>query len=87
MNIDEAIAKIEDIGNLVEGADLVLCESTHIDVGELLDLVSRKKVKSTVLTHIHEGLEKDRERINMISQKLDYHNLSFAYDGFCIDIS
>lgn len=81
------IAKLEDIEDLIQGVDYLLCESTHIDLEELFELVSAKKVKSTILTHIYEETEKKREFLIKTAQKLGCQNLQFASDGFSIDIT
>lgn len=80
------IAMLADIENLIGGVDYLLCESTHIDLEELFELVSAKKVKSTILTHIYEEVEKKKEFLIKISQKLGFQNLQFASDGLNIDI-
>jgi len=80
------IAGIEDIESQSEGVDFLLCESTHIKVEELVELASRKKVKSTILTHIHDSMDKDKTSIVMMGKKHAYKNIVFAYDGLCIDI-
>jgi len=81
------IAQKEDIENLIEGVDLLLCEATHIDPEELLALVTRKKVKSTILTHIPEELNIKKDRLEKRAAGNDYKNLKFAYDGLSIDIT
>jgi ribonuclease Z len=81
------IAKSEDIEDLIQGVDYLLCESTHIDLEELFELVSARKVKSTILTHIYEETEKKKEFLIKVAQKLGCQNLQFASDGLNIDIS
>ena len=80
------IAGREDIENLIEEIDLLFCESTHVNVEELLGLVKRKKVKETVLTHIHEEMEGKKEQIIRMAEEMGYSRLRFAEDGMRIDL-
>lgn len=78
------IAGLEEIENLIEEVDLLFCESTHVKVEELLELVKRKKVRETILTHIHEEVEGKKEQIIRTAQEMGYRNLRFAVDGMSI---
>jgi len=80
------IAGREDIENLIEEIDLLFCESTHVNVEELLGLVKRKKVKETVLTHIHEEMEGKKEQIIRMAEEMGYKSLRFAFDGMSISL-
>ena len=80
------IASLENIENLIEEADFLFCESTHIKVEELLDLVKRKKVKETILTHIHEEVEEKKEQIIRMAEEMGYRNLRFAFDGMRVSL-
>jgi ribonuclease BN (tRNA processing enzyme) len=80
------IADTKDIENLVEEIDLLFCESTHIKMEELLELVKRKNVKETILTHIHEGVEAKTEQIIKMAEKMGYRNLRFAFDGMSLSL-
>jgi len=80
------IADLQDIENLIEEADLLFCESTHINVEELLELVKRKKVRETILTHIHEEVEGKKEQIIKMAEEMGYRNLKFAFDGMSISL-
>jgi ribonuclease BN (tRNA processing enzyme) len=80
------IADMEDIESLIEEVDLFFCESTHIKVEELLELVKRKKVRETILTHIHEQVEVKREQIIKMAEEMGYRNLKFAFDGMSISL-
>ncbi|OGC82635.1 MAG: hypothetical protein A2W07_09405 [candidate division Zixibacteria bacterium RBG_16_43_9] len=81
------IADLQDIENLIEEADLLFCESTHINVEELLELVKRKKVKKTILTHIPEELEVREDELIKTAKEMEYENLKFAFDGLRINLS
>ena len=80
------IAGMEDIENLIEETDLLFCESTHINVEELLELVKRKKVRETILTHLHEEVEGKKEQIIRMAEEMGYRNLKFAFDGMSISL-
>lgn len=80
------IADLQDIENLIEEVDLFFCESTHIAVEELLELVKRKKVRETILTHIHEEVEGKKEQIIKMAEEMGYRNLRFAIDGMSISL-
>lgn len=80
------IARLEDIEGLIEGVDYLLCESTHIDLEELFALISARKVRSTILTHIYEEVEKKKEFLLERAGKLVCRNLQFASDGLKVDI-
>lgn len=80
------IADMEDIRILVEEVDLIICESTHVKVEELLELVKRKKVRETILTHIHEEVEGKKEQIIKMAEEMGYRNLRFAFDGMSINL-
>lgn len=80
------IAGLEDIENLIEETDLLFCESTHINVEELLVLVKRKKVREAILTHIHEEVEGKKEQIVRLAEEMGYRNLRFAVDGMSISL-
>ena len=80
------IADMEDIENLIEEVDLLFCESTHIKAEELLELVKRKKVKETILTHIHEEVEGKKEQIIKMAEEMGYRNLRFAFDGMIVSL-
>ncbi len=80
------IADLQDIENLIEEVDLLFCESTHINVEELLQLVRRKKVKQTILTHIHDEVEAKKEQILRMAEEMGYKNLRFAFDGMSISL-
>lgn len=80
------IAGMEEIENLIEEVDLLFCESTHVKVEELLELGKRKKVRETILTHIHEEVEGKKEKIIRMAQEIGYRNLRFAVDGMSISL-
>ncbi len=80
------IADKNDIESLIEGIDLLICESTHIEVEELLALIGRKKVKSTIMTHIPEEVERKKDWIIKRAKDFNCENLIFAFDGLNIDI-
>jgi len=75
-----------DIEDLIERSDFLICESTHIEVEELLALIGRKKVKSTILAHIPEEVERKKDWINKRAKDFNCENLIFAFDGLNIDI-
>ncbi|HVP36185.1 MAG TPA: MBL fold metallo-hydrolase [Terriglobales bacterium] len=80
------IADMKDIEDLIEEVDLFFCESTHISVDKLVELVKRKKVKQTILTHIHEEVEKKKEQIIRMAEEMGYRNLRFASDGMSMSL-
>jgi ribonuclease Z len=73
-----------DILAFLKGLDLLVIESTHIDVGKVLDAAIASNVRQVVLTHIAE--EYDTESAVMSARKLGYDNLSIAYDGMRIEL-
>lgn len=81
------VARKEDIENLIREVDLLMCEAAHVNSEELLELVTRKKVKSTILTHITEELNEKKEYLEKKATENGYKDLKFAYDGLVIDIT
>jgi len=73
-----------DILAFLKCLDLLVVESTHIDVGNLLDASIANNVRRVVLTHIAE--EYDTEGAMMSARKMGYDNLSIAYDGMRIEL-
>ena len=76
----------EDIEGLIDEVDFLICEATHIDPEELLEFVTRKKVKSTILIHISEEVERKKDWLIKKAAEYNYENLKYALDGFSIDI-
>ncbi len=80
------IADLQDIENLIGEVDLFFCESTHIKVEELLELIKRKKVRETILTYIHGEVEGKKKQIIGMAEEMGYRNLKFAFDGMRISL-
>ena len=73
-----------DILPYLKDLDLLVIESTHINVANLLDAIISNNVRQVVLTHIAE--EYDTAQALALAQKAGVENLSIAYDGMRIEL-
>ncbi len=78
------IGSVDDLRNFIEGVDLLLIECAHIDIEDIIELVSEFYVPRVILTHI----SPDRD-INFMLEyartKFDL-NIEVALDGMKIEI-
>ncbi len=74
----------KDLGPFVTDVDLLVVESTHIDVPSLLDMVADYNVKKTVLSHIAEIF--DIRSTVAQAEKSGYEALVIAEDGMEIGL-
>ena len=68
----------------MEDADILIIECVHPDLSELFSSISKKRIKSTFLTHIPPELEKRQEEIIEKAKKIGIKELGFVHDGFII---
>lgn len=73
-----------DILPYLKNLDLLVIESTHISIPNLLDAVISNNIGQVVLTHIAE--EFDTAEALALAQKAGVDNLSIAYDGMRIEL-
>jgi len=87
---DKSLLYSADIGSEgdlkahLAGLDLLVVESTHIDIADLIALAVDSKVKWILLTHIAE--EVNLERVRLLAQKVGYGNLVIAEDGLKVEL-
>ncbi len=74
----------KDLGTFLTDLDILVVESTHIDLPSLLDIVIDHNVQKVVLTHTAENY--DTNRTLSLAQKSGYDNLIIAEDGMTIDL-
>ena len=82
------IGKVEDLEPLLkEDIDLLISEIAHFKPEELFEFLLKKKVKKTILTHIHPDLENREDELVELSNKYFGANKVFvAYDGLEVDV-
>ncbi len=86
---DKTILYSADLGSekdllpYLENLDLLVIESTHIDVPRLLDAVAKNHVRRVILTHIAEDYDIDQAMT--LAHKAGLENVSLATDGMRID--
>lgn len=74
----------KDILGYLDDLDLLVIESTHIDIGNLLERSAQKNIGRIVLTHIEEGYDVDQAV--QIAWKQGADNLIIAQDGMRIEL-
>jgi len=78
------IASYDDVRSHLEGRDVVVLESTHLDLDEFFRHAPAMKVGRFVITHL--GTDRDVASINQMAAKAGLANLVTAVDGLEIDI-
>ncbi len=69
-----------DLSAIAPGADLLLTEGMHLDLGPLPDFLIANNVKRCVLTHLPDGF--DRNAAKMMFSKSGYQGLDFADEAW-----
>nr|MBN2276720.1 MBL fold metallo-hydrolase [candidate division Zixibacteria bacterium] len=78
------LASLDDIHPAPDDLDLLILETTHIDLTVLPELISGKKVRKTILTHIaDEDESRIREFVADLSGKAD---ITAASDGYTSEL-
>lgn len=78
------IASYQDVQPHLDGQDVVVLESTHIDLDEFLRDAPGRDVGRFVLTHL--GTDDEVATINQMAAKAGLENLVTAVDGLEIDV-
>jgi len=73
-----------DIMHYLDDLDLLVIETTHIDLKPVLEAAVNKKIKRVLLTHIDEDFH--IEPIREIAAKIGFDNLVLATDGLQIEL-
>jgi ribonuclease BN (tRNA processing enzyme) len=75
------IRSVDDLRSYSQNLDLLIVESTHVDLDDVIRLIKENDIKQIIITHIPPELE---ERIEMLTQRAHENgvkNLRFAHDG------
>lgn len=80
------IESADDLNNIIEDADLLITECFHPKLEKLIPLLTERRVKSTVFTHIPQEMEGKETEIKNQAKKMNLENLVMAYDGLVIEI-
>jgi len=80
------VGGLDDLKMILPDSDVLLTECMHLDIEELLELIKKSKVKSTVFTHIPPELEKEKEGITNRAKNLKIKNFQFAFDGLSLSL-
>lgn len=78
------IASYDDVRAYVDDKDIVILESTHIDLGDFFDHASTVNVGRFVITHL--GTDQEVAEINRLAAKAGVDNLVTAVDGLDLEI-
>jgi len=78
------VASYDDVRTRLDGHDVVILESTHIDLDEFLQHAPSLKVGRFVVTHL--GTDDEVAAINRMAAKAGLGDLVTAVDGLEIDI-
>ena len=78
------IATYDDVRPNLDGKDLVLLESTHIDLIEFVRHASTINVGRFVMTHL--GTDQEVAEIHRIASEAGLDNIDIAVDGMEIDL-
>ncbi len=73
-----------DVLDYLPGLDVLVIESTHIDLDAVLAKAVEEDVGRVILTHIAEEFDTDAAEVQ--AQKLGYDRLEIARDGIRIDL-
>ena len=73
------IGSFDDVKAHMVGCDVVVLESTHLDVNEFFSFVSQSQVAQFVLTHL--GDEAQVKELHQMAEKYGVHNIITAVDG------
>ncbi|MFH1699995.1 MAG: MBL fold metallo-hydrolase [Candidatus Zixiibacteriota bacterium] len=74
----------KDLGTYLTDVDLLVFESTHIEIASLIDMVMDYNVGKTVLTHLAEDF--DTNSAVAQAEKAGYKNLLIAEDGMRVEV-
>jgi len=78
------IYSVDEVKDYLEGVDLLLIECSHVEIEDIIDLISDFFVPRVILTHV----SPERELAQMVDYarlKFDI-NIEFAYDGMKIEL-
>ncbi len=78
------IKSFDEIGAHLHDLDLLLIETSHIDLENCCEALSDKNIKKIILTHIAD--DKESELNNLATQNKYALNLTIARDGSSIEI-
>jgi len=78
------IGSFDDLRDHLEGTDIVIIESTHLDLDQFLKFAQTAKVGRYILTHL--GSKEDVAEINLRAAKAVVDNLTTAVDGMEIEL-
>jgi ribonuclease BN (tRNA processing enzyme) len=73
-----------DISPYLNNLDVLVVESTHIDIKNLLDIAVDKNVGRVILSHVDADL--DVEQVMNLAGKLGMNNVSIAQDGMQVEL-
>ena len=80
------VGGLNDLAQILSDAEVLITECMHLDLFELLNLVKRYNIGSTIFTHIPSELEKYKEKIINQAKILRIKKFAFAYDGSIIRV-
>ncbi len=78
------IATYEDVRPHVDGKDVVILESTHIDLHEFVEHAQAVRVGRFILTHL--GSDEEIAEIHAMAAKAGLDNLTTAMDGMEVEL-
>lgn len=78
------IYSVDDLKNFLDGVDLLLIECSHIEIEDIVDVISDFYIPKVVLTHISPDKEL-KPMIDYARLKFDI-NIELAYDGMKIEL-
>ncbi len=80
------IESSNDLGDIIQDADLLITECFHPQLEELISLMRGKGVKSAVFTHMASEFEHKDSEILEKARKMGFDKLILARDGMVIGI-
>lgn len=80
------IGSLDDLNVIVKGIDLLICESMHIELGELFKCIKENNVKKVILTHIPLDLEPKTKMILEEAKENGIEDIEIANDGLVIEV-
>jgi ribonuclease BN (tRNA processing enzyme) len=78
------IAAYEDVRPHLDGKDLVVLESTHVDLAEFIEHAQTVKVGRFIITHL--GTDEEIAAIQAMAAKAGLDNLTTAVDGMEVEL-
>lgn len=78
------IATYDDVRSHLDGKDVVVIESTHVDLGQFIEHARTISVGRWVITHL--GTDKEVSEINRMISKAGLENVTTAIDGMEISL-